>query len=47
MNALMVMDLAIEDESVLHGRTFKITKKRWLAVEWLHGRRTRFYLESD
>lgn len=47
MDALMAMDLAVEGEPGLHGRTFKITKKGWLSVEWLHSRRTRVYPESD
>lgn len=46
MDALMAKGLAVEGEPSLLGRTFKITKKGWLAVEWLHGRRTRVYPES-
>jgi hypothetical protein len=33
MDALMAMGLAVEGEPGLHGRTFKVTKKGWLAVE--------------
>lgn len=29
------------------GLAFKITKKGWLAVEWIHGRRTRVHPEGD
>lgn len=47
MDALMAQGLAVEGEPGLHGRTFKITKKGWLAVEWLQGRRTRVYPESE
>ncbi len=43
MDALVAKGLAVEGEPSLHGRTFKITKKGWLAVEWMHGRRTRIY----
>lgn len=46
MDALIAKGLAVEGSPSLHGRTFKITKKGWLAVEWLHGRRTRVYPES-
>jgi hypothetical protein len=45
--ALMAQGLAVEGEPGLHRRTFKIMKKGWLTVEWLHGRRTRIYPESD
>jgi hypothetical protein len=46
MDALIAKDLAVEGEPSLHGRMFKLTKKGWLAVEWLSGRRTRVYPES-
>lgn len=46
MDALIAKGLAVEGEPSTHGRTFKITKKGWLAVEWLKGRRTRGYPES-
>ncbi|MEO9297173.1 hypothetical protein [Devosia alba] len=46
MDALIAKDLTVEGAPSLHGRTFKITKKGWLAVEWLQGRRTRVYPES-
>ena len=43
MDALTAKDLAIEGDSCLHGRTFKLTDKGWLAVEWMSGRRIRVY----
>ncbi|MCH8683875.1 hypothetical protein [Pedomonas mirosovicensis] len=39
MDALIEKGLAVEGKPSLHGRTFKITEKGWLAVEWLSGRR--------
>lgn len=45
MDALIAKGLAVEGERSLHGRTFKITNKGWLAIEWLSGRRTRVYPE--
>lgn len=45
MDSLVSKGLAVEGEPCLHGRTFKITQKGWLAVEWLHGRRPRVYPE--
>jgi hypothetical protein len=47
MDALTAQGLAVEGEPSLHGRTFKVTKEGWLAVEWLNGRQTRVYPESD
>ena len=41
MDDLMAKGLAVEGEPSRHGRTFKITEKGWLAVEWLSGRRPR------
>ncbi len=46
MDALIAKGLAMEGERSLRGRTFKITKKGRLAVEWLDGRRVRVYPES-
>lgn len=46
MDALVAKGLAEEGDRSLHGRTFRITKKGWLAVEWLHGRHIRVYPES-
>ncbi|WP_296221353.1 hypothetical protein [uncultured Sphingomonas sp.] len=43
MDSLISKDLAVEGEGSLHGRTFKLTDKGWLAVEWLHGRKMREY----
>ena len=43
MDSLMAKGLAVEGEESLHGRTFKLTDKGWLAVEWLSGRRMRVY----
>ncbi|TKV73676.1 hypothetical protein FDV58_36315 [Bradyrhizobium elkanii] len=43
MDELIAKGLAIEGNRSLHGRTFKITNKGWLAVEWLEGRKTRAY----
>ncbi len=45
MDSLIAKNLAVEGPESLHGRTFKITNKGWLAVEWIHGRRTRVYPE--
>ncbi|QOZ52879.1 hypothetical protein XH90_17045 [Bradyrhizobium sp. CCBAU 53338] len=48
MDSLIAKGLAIEGDRSLHGRTFKITNKGWLAVEWLQGRKTRVYpTQSD
>lgn len=46
MDALIAKGLAVEGDESLHGRTFKLTKKGWLAVEWVSGRRTRVYPDS-
>lgn len=46
MDALISKELAVEGEPSLHGRTFKLTDKGWLAVEWLHGRKTRVYPQT-
>jgi hypothetical protein len=47
MDALLDKGLAIEGEpSLVQGRRFKLSKKGWLAVEWLQGRRTRVFPES-
>lgn len=43
MDALIAKGLAVEGKLGLHGRTFKLTDKGWLAVEWLSGRRVRTY----
>lgn len=43
MNSLIEMGLAIEGDSGIHGRCFKLTDKGALAIEWLQGRRTRAY----
>ena len=43
MDGLTKKGLAVEGEQSLHGRTFKITHKGWLAIEWMQGRRTRVY----
>lgn len=44
MDSLIAQGLAVEGDPYRHGnRTFKLTDKGWLAVEWLHGRRTRVY----
>ncbi|MBC7131704.1 MAG: hypothetical protein H5U16_01185 [Roseovarius sp.] len=43
MDSLIEKGLAVEGEPSMHGRTFKLTDKGWLAVEWLHGRKTRVY----
>lgn len=43
MDALMAKGLAVEGEPGTYGRTFKITNKGWLAVDWLNGRRTPVY----
>lgn len=43
MDALIAKGLAVEGERCLHGRTFKLMDKGWLAVEWLQGRKTRVY----
>ena len=42
MDALIEKGLVSEGQLSRHGRTFKLTNKGWLAVEWLHGRRTPF-----
>jgi hypothetical protein len=41
MDALIAKGLAVEGQSSIYGRTFKLTNKGWLAVEWLSGRKTR------
>lgn len=41
MDALIAKGLAVEGEPGLHGRTFKITIKGRLAVEWINGNRMR------
>lgn len=46
MDSLMAKGLAVEGEPSIHGRTFKITDKGWLAIEWINGRRTRVYPQS-
>lgn len=46
MDALILKELAVEGEPSLHGRTFKLTDKGWLAVEWLHGRKTSVYPQA-
>lgn len=46
MDALIAKGLAVEGPSSRHGRTFKVTKKGRLAVEWLFGRRIRIYPEN-
>ena len=46
MDSLILKELAVEGDECLHGRTFKITDKGWLAVEWLHGRKMRVYPQS-
>lgn len=43
MDALMAKGLAEEGAPGLHGRTFKITDKGWLALEWMRGNRMREY----
>ncbi|MDP2358267.1 MAG: hypothetical protein Q8M31_19700 [Beijerinckiaceae bacterium] len=43
MDGLIAKGLAVEGPTSLHGRTFKITNKGWLATEWLSGRRPRIY----
>lgn len=39
MDSLIAIGLAEEGEASLHGRTFRLTDKGWLAVEWLNGNR--------
>lgn len=46
MDALIAKGLAEEGAMSRHGRTFRITKKGRLAVEWLHGRFIEVYPES-
>ena len=46
MDSLIAKDLAVEGDGSLHGRTFKLTNKGSLAVEWLHGRKMRVYPQS-
>jgi hypothetical protein len=43
MDSLIDQGLAVEGDPSMHGRTFKLTDKGWLAIEWLHGRKTRVY----
>lgn len=43
MDALVAKGLAEEGQPCLHGRTFKLSDKGWLAVEWINGRKTRVY----
>jgi predicted transcriptional regulator len=43
MDNLISKGLAIEGTPSTDGRTFKLTDKGWLAVEWLSGRRTRTF----
>ena len=46
MDALISKGLAVEGDESIYGRTFKITDKGWLAVEWTEGRKTRVYPQS-
>ena len=41
MDVLLEKGLAVEGDMSRHGRTFKITEKGWLAVEWLNAQRMR------
>jgi hypothetical protein len=43
MDALIAKGLAIEGDPSSDGRTFKLTDKGLLAVDWLSGRRTRVF----
>jgi hypothetical protein len=47
MDSLIDKGLAEEGEPGLHGRTFQLSKKGWLAVEWCNGNRMREYPESS
>lgn len=47
MDSLLSKKLAVEGPAFRHGnRTFKLTHKGWLAVEWVHGRQTRVYPQA-
>ena len=39
MDDLIRKELAVEGEKSIHGRTFKITDKGWLALSWIQGQR--------
>lgn len=43
IDTLMEKGLVVEGELSLHGRTFKLTNKGILAVDWIRGGRTQVY----
>jgi predicted transcriptional regulator len=38
LDELIRKGLAVEDDKTIHGRTFKITEKGWLALSWIQRR---------